>query len=216
MNMIKKDLILSLVVGIIVAIFAPVVLNNLDLKFLNYSWIQFYIASFLIFPLGAMVAFFIGAQLSEFRGSLLQITKFVEVGTMNTVTDFGILNSLILLTGHKSGAWVVLFNTISFSLAVVNSYFWNKKWTFEQSQSNKNNVSQFTQFVLVTLIGLIISNIIISLFQWIRVPANISADQWLNISKVLATLVSLVWNFLGYKLIVFKKNATNRNNFSGM
>lgn len=200
----KKDLILSLMVGVIVAIFVPIVLNNLDLKFLSYSWTQLYVASFVIFPLGAIAAFFVGAQLSKFWSPLLQITKFAEVGMMNTVLDFGILNLLLFLTSKNSGFWVLLFNTTSFSLAVVNSYFWSKNWTFEESQT-KNNISQFMQFVLVTLVGLVLNDGMVSVFQWIGTPANISANQWLNMSKVLATFVSLVWNFLGYKLIVFRK-----------
>ncbi len=31
-----------------------------------------------------------------------------------------------------------------------------------------------------------------------------SAARWLNIAKVLATVISLVWNFLGFKFFVFK------------
>ncbi len=207
--MTKKDLILSLIVGVIVAIFVPIVLNNLDLKILSYSWTQLYVASFVIFPLGAVAAFFIGAQLSKFWHPILQITKFAEVGMMNTVLDFGILNSLLFLTGKNSGFWVLLFNTISFSLAVINSYFWSKNWTFEGSQT-KNNISQFMQFVLVTFVGLILNDGMISVFQWIGTPASVSASQWVNISKILATALSLVWNFLGYKLIVFKKNIANQ------
>ncbi len=202
--MTKKDLILSLIIGVIVAIFVPIILNNLNLKFLNYSWTQLYVASFVIFPLGAIAAFFIGVQLSKFWSPLLQITKFAEVGMMNTVMDFGVMNSLIILAGHESGIWVVFFNTISFSLAVVNSYFWSKNWTFAGSPV-KSGFSQFLQFVLITSISLILNDGIVSIFQWIGALANISANQWLNISKVLATIVSLGWNFLGYKLIVFGK-----------
>ena len=204
----KKDLVLSLMVGVVVAIFVPIVINNLDLVFLNYSWTQLYVVSFMIFPLGAIAAFFVGAQLSKFWNPLLQITKFAEAGMMNTVLDFGVLNLLLFLTGKNLGVWVLLFNTTSFGLAVVNSYFWSKNWTFEGS-STKNNISQFIQFVLVTLVGLILNDGIVSIFQWIGAPINTSANQWLNISKVLATVVSLGWNFLGYKLIVFKKNTLN-------
>ncbi|MBU1563790.1 GtrA family protein [Patescibacteria group bacterium] len=133
-----------------------------------------------------------------------QFSKFVVIGFINTALDFAILNLLMWWTGIYSGSWIILLNIVSFSIAVFNSYFWNKYWTFKDK--DKIEAKEFSQFVIVTLIGLAInSSIIFEVTTLISPMFGLSPELWANLAKAAATGFSLIWNFAGYKFFVFKK-----------
>lgn len=137
-----------------------------------------------------------------------QFSKFVVVGLINTGIDFAILNALTILTGITQGVSMLLLNTISFTAATTNSYFLNKHWTFRDTGKEEEE-KKFFQFIAVSLIGAIINGGIVFAVTTYTKPAfgalGLGDQLWVNIAKVLATGISLVWNFLGYKFIVFKK-----------
>ena len=139
---------------------------------------------------------------------IAQISKFVVVGFVNTAIDFGVLNLLMWFTGIYSGKWIFLLNVIAFSAAVINSYFWNKYWTFRAGETREAaEVSkEFSQFVIVSLIGVAInSSIVFGIATYIPPVFGLGKELWANIAKAAATGISLAWNFIGYKFIVFKK-----------
>ncbi len=134
-----------------------------------------------------------------------QFIKFAIIGGINTVVDFGILNILIWLTGITEGNGLIPLNVISFSIAVVNSYFLNKKWAFKDQEVSDAG-KKFSKFLLVSLIGVVINTAIVRVVSTNVEPLfNLSPQLWVNAAKLTATAVSLIWNFIGYKLIVFKK-----------
>ncbi|MEX2054331.1 MAG: GtrA family protein [Candidatus Colwellbacteria bacterium] len=134
-----------------------------------------------------------------------QVAKFVVVGGLNTVLDFAVLNLLIALTGIATGGIFSLFKALSFSIAVVNSYFWNKHWTFEASGKNR---AEFIEFLLVSLVGAGINvGSASALVNYVEPLFGLGAIAWANLAALLATFLALAWNFLGYKLLVFKKGS---------
>jgi putative flippase GtrA len=67
-----------------------------------------------------------------------------------------------------------------------------------------NVVGQFLQFIIISLVGVLInSGIVYIIATWVN--SSTSKEVWVNIAKIVATVVSLIWNFVGYKFIVFKK-----------
>ncbi len=137
---------------------------------------------------------------------IAQISKFIIIGALNTAIDFGVLNLLMWWTGIYSGNWIILLNAISFSVAVTNSYFWNKYWTFRAKQEGGNRVKEFSQYVAVTLIGMAFNTAAVYLITTFIPPVSgIEKELWANLAKVVATGLSLIWNFIGYKFIVFRK-----------
>lgn len=134
-----------------------------------------------------------------------QFSKFVLIGGINTAIDFAVLNIEIKLTGITSGSGLFVLNTISFLVAVINSYFMNKYWTFQDVTRNREE-TKFAQFIAVSLAGSgINSSIVAGITTFIAPVFGISPVLWANVAKLLATGISLVWNFVGYKLFVFKK-----------
>lgn len=135
-----------------------------------------------------------------------QFSKFIIVGGVNTGIDVVILRVLVGITGITSGVGIILLNAVSFSVAVVNSYFMNKFWTFEDKTRTDKEPFKFSQFFAVSLIGISINSGVVYIITTFTQPAlNFSAANWVIVAKILATGFSLAWNFVGYKLFVFKK-----------
>lgn len=197
----KKDLKVAALAGILIAILAIPITSNLGLPPILKSFGNIFV-SVLLFILtvgGFLVLDFFSRWLTILR----QITKFVIVGGLNTFLDFAVLNFLIAWSGIAVGIGFSFFKGISFLVAGTNSYFWNKYWTFESS--NKKEL-EFVQFIVVSAIGLFINVGVASfIVNNIGAPGAISLALWANIGALIAVAASLIWNFLGYKFIVFRK-----------
>ena len=117
--------------------------------------------------------------------------KFLVVGTIGFVVDFG---TLTLLKETTSLATVVA-NTISFTMAVISNFTLNRYWTYPDSRS-KSIMSQMGQFAVVSIIGLAINNLILVLLEPVfdALLANLVIPGYIP-AKVIATIVVLFWNF---------------------
>ena len=128
---------------------------------------------------------------------------FAAIGGLNTILDFVILFGLTSL-----GISSLIANVFSTGITFINSFGLNKKITFKSvSKSKKELAREMALFIIVTLVGLwIIQGVIIFLtlpfFESILKNLKIS----LLISKLIATVFSLIWNFILYKKVVFNKN----------
>ncbi|MEK7634418.1 MAG: GtrA family protein [Patescibacteria group bacterium] len=152
-----------------------------------------------------------------------QVGKFAVVGVINTLVDVIILNSLVFL-GFTAiltifGQKFLIANIISVAIAMINSFILNKQWTFKTEGGNI--YKQIFQFLAITIIGMFvihqiifntlyyelpsISNLIILIIHFLKLN-NIFSDSFimLNFAKIIAIIGSLIWNFIGYKFIVFK------------
>jgi len=133
-----------------------------------------------------------------------QIFKFGVIGVFNTALDFGVLNLLMYLTGSYGGSGIIPLNIISFSVAVTNSYFWNKFWTFKDKTNTSSK--EFGQFVLVSVVGVALNTaMVFAITTFVPPVGGLGKEIWANLAKVAATGLSLVWNFIGYKFIVFRR-----------
>ena len=89
-------------------------------------------------------------------------------------------------------------------MAVVNSYVWNKYWTFKSGKSHKKE--EFFQFFAVSVVGFFL-NVGVAAFVVIVIgpKGNLTPEVWANVGALIATFILLLWNFFGYKIWVFKK-----------
>lgn len=127
--------------------------------------------------------------------------RFTIVGSINTVIDFSILFTLTTLFNVPKE----LANFISTFVAFLFSFFANKKYTFKST--SKNLKRQFLLFTVVTLFGLwVIQTIIIAAITPVFTNLGANKSTALLISKLLATIVSLIWNYTLYSRVVFKKS----------
>ena len=199
----QKDYFAISIIGFLFGLLLLPVLNNIKLPFFAVDFKNAFllVIGFVIF---ANLALWFASLLSRFVPIFLQVAKFAAVGGLNTLLDLGVLNVLILISGVAAGYWYPVFKGISFIIANINSYFWNKHWTF--GVSNSANIKEFSQFIAVSLVGFAINVGAASLLvNFIGSPESISPERWANIGALSATIFSLAWNFIGYKFFVFKK-----------
>ncbi|NLN70893.1 MAG: GtrA family protein [Chloroflexi bacterium] len=125
--------------------------------------------------------------------------KFSFVGVTGTIVDFGFMN-LLSLAFHLPLVWA---QGISFSIAVINNFLWNRYWTYPDSRS-KNIRTQLLQFVFINIIGILIRTPLISwlnnlIMQFlmrsgIQLPLeDIVISQ--NLALTISIAVILLWNF---------------------
>ncbi len=195
-----KDYYYAAIAGFFTGIFAIPTLWNIDIGVPRSA---LFVLPVVIAPLWAL-GVWIGGILARFAAFMAQFARFVAVGFLNTAIDFGILNVLNMLTGVSSGFWVAVLNVPGFLIAVVNSYLWNKLWVFQDRHEGESLFHDFPKFFAVIVSGLIINGgIVYGMTTLVGPMFDLSPERWLNISKVLATAISLVWNFAGLKFLVF-------------
>ena len=125
--------------------------------------------------------------------------RFVIVGGANTALDFAVLFLFVSLGLDK-----IASNYISTSVALVFSFFANKSFTFKNKSSNAKK--QFGLFLVVTLAGLwVLQTIIIWAVTTLLEQYISNESALLFIAKLIATVGSLIWNYLLYSRLVFKK-----------
>lgn len=151
-------------------------------------------------------------QKSSIKKIVAQFGKFFLVGTMNTLIDLVIINIETILSGVKQGPGYAVQKGASFLVAVTFSYFLNKNWTFEDS-SKEEQAKKFSQFLIVSIVGMIINVTVATLAVTYLKPivnntlqlAFLTDQLWVSIGALCGTAIGLIWNFIGYKFLVFKK-----------
>ena len=137
---------------------------------------------------------------------VLQLAKHILVGLLVVLVDLEIFTLLIGLFSVESGWFSGTAKAISFLVSVSTiKFFGNKYWAFEEKE--KNNIGrQFTVFLIVTLVGLIIDvSSFLCLIKIIVPQLGLTSRVWIKISVIIAAIIAAAWNFLTYKFIVFKK-----------
>lgn len=150
------------------------------------------------------------------KETAVQAGKFSMVGILNTIIDLGIFNVLIFIFKMNP----ITANIFAVGAAIINSFFWNKFWTFKDKET-KHVVKEVALFISLSLIGMLLNTSVLKLLSEIWVaPGNLAvtivhfiglssifSDEFvfINFAKAWGLGVSMIWNFLAYKKIVFKK-----------
>ena len=126
--------------------------------------------------------------------------RFGIIGGINTALDFGLLFVFSSLFGIPRG----FANMLSTSISFIFSFFANKRYTFKSS-SKENVVREMVLFTVVTLFGLwVIQGLIIHFLTPVIITLGTTEELALLASKLIATVASLIWNYLLYSRVVFK------------
>lgn len=196
---IKKNLVASSIAGVFIGVLSIPVIHNLTGS--NNALI--FIGLIILCFVGSVFATWVGYIIGKKIKVIFEVIKFGITGVLNTFVDFGVLNLLMFIFSAISGIWYAIFKSVSFLVAVINSYFWNKYWTF--GSKNKTNTTEATSFFVVSVIGFVI-NVATASLVVNMVPAiiNVSGMVWANIGALVGTMSAFIWNFFGYKFFVFK------------
>lgn len=196
-----RDLFFAALNGFVIGLLSPFIFHNLGAA-LPISPIWFALALSILSVIGVSLGYWLGKVLRPF---FYQLSKFGLVGVGNTVIDTGIFSFLIFLSGITDGLFITAFRTVSVFAAIVNSYLWNKYWSFQKKEDDEVS-KEFTHFVIISLIGMVINVGITSfLVNFVGPQAGFNPTAWATLAGIIPVPVVLIWNFVGYKLFVFKK-----------
>ncbi len=121
---------------------------------------------------------------------LAQFVKFGIVGVIAFAIDYGLL---VVLTEVFHIDYLISA-TISFTAAVVFNYLASMRYVFTHKEGMSRR-REFIIFVLLSIAGLLINNLML----WAGVEL-LSVDY--RITKLVATAVVMVWNFVTRKLLL--------------
>lgn len=147
---------------------------------------------------------------SEGKKNFLQLIKFALIGVSNTLVDYGVTFALNALFGI-----FFLARIIGYVCGILNSYFWNTRWTFREER--RRDAREVVSFLIVNLVTLGISLLLQGLFRdvlhlgdwWLNLAGEGFLTKLLNADRfcmLLAFPFTLLVNFLGNKLFVFNRN----------
>lgn len=199
----RSDYAVLLIISEINAVFVLLLFFTLRME-IPVTYETLYDAKWWIFVLSPAATFLFLRFFSRWS-SLVQFGKFCLISFSNLMIDFGVLNLLIYYFGVAEGFFYSVFKAVSFILANVNSYSWNKFWTFG-SKEVAGWVNQFVRFSAVVGVGLVINvaaaSAIVAKFGG---SGSLSPTVWANIGALVSLAVTLFWNFFGMKYLVFNR-----------
>jgi len=204
----KIDVVLALITGEITGWFFYGMLKNMGVTIRYLDW-----AAALVFPFLALFGLWVCFLLGKKFISIFQAAKYLLIGILATLIDLGVMNILITISGIATGMYYSVSKGISFLFATFSKYFGDKFWAFEQMEKEEMK-KEFAKFFLVTLVGLVINVYIASIvvnFLGYHIVTLFGSQLGLNekmianVGAIVAAIAVAVWNFVGYKFIVFKK-----------
>ena len=124
------------------------------------------------------------------RKLLIQIFKFAIVGGTAFVIDFVFLYIFREFCHFP----VLISNTLSFCISVIYNYIASVKWVFDVNKE-KDAKKQFVIFIVFSVIGLILNNVI----MWITVDF---LSIYYLLAKIIATIIVMIFNFVTRKIFL--------------
>ncbi len=141
------------------------------------------------------------------RKEAKRFLKFMFVGAMGAVVDFGALN----LLAHVFDVPVTIAGIISFSLAVTSNFIWNRYWTYPESRAFPA-IPQYLQFFVINATALLIRIPILALvpgpvinfFESAGVAPGTAEVLGNNFALAVAVGIAMFWNFFVNRFITYR------------
>ena len=136
---------------------------------------------------------FRGIFLKPTTNVILQFLRYVFVGGIATVADWGVLFFLTEAFGLHP-----LFSAIfAFFAGLVVNYFLSRLFVFKANESRYSRAGEFVAYSLIGAVGL-------GLTEGIMYITIAMAGNHYMIGKVIATVIVLLWNYIARRKIVYK------------
>jgi putative flippase GtrA len=126
-------------------------------------------------------------------GLLAQITRFVLVGGLSAIVDYGTYQGFLAL-----GVWVHLAKALSFVLGTTCAYLLNRRWTFN-AKGGTGSALKFTMLYTVTFfVNIGVNALMLSILN------DFSGEK--SVAWVIAQGTATVINFVMLRLVVFRND----------
>jgi len=197
-----RDVAYAIITGVTTGLLTWLSLHLLEKKLpydLSFNWLPIIIP--VLWILGVQFGYVLGTWMAFFN----QFGKFAAIGFTNFAVDSAVLNILLSESQIHAGFWYSVFTGISFCVAVIHSYFWNRTWSFEsrEQQTSKEFATFFAIMVISLLIKVGTAAVVVNV---IGAQFDIDGETWGNVGNIIGSAAALIFSFVGFKLVVFKKN----------
>ncbi len=153
-----------------------------------------------LYWVGNFFLFEIGEKSSRFTA----VTRFLIIGILNTLVDLGVLSFFLFFNPTKTSGWYyVSFKSLSFLLALMNSYYFNSHFSFGDAQKTTSG-ERLSKFLVVSLCSFAVNVNLASLINRANF-LSLNHGLWGVLSAFLASVFGIIINFIGYRFWVFKK-----------
>ena len=123
-----------------------------------------------------------------------QLIKFGLVGGIAFLIDYGIMVFLTEVFKIPS----LISAAISFTVSVIFNYIASVKWVFDVDKEKNSKTKELVVFILLSIVGLGINELI----MWIM---DKEFGIYYMISKIVATIVVMCYNFITRKLFLERR-----------
>jgi Predicted membrane protein len=150
------------------------------------------------------------------KNFIVQALKYGVVGVMNTlITAFTIWILMHFVFGIKgdmtaSTVAVSVSNTIGYIVGVINSFLWNRSWTFKSEKNWMSDLWKFTAaFLICFLSQLVLVNLLNTYVNLTSLQFTLFGKEFPVSFAYICQLIGIVFysvmNFLCNKYYTFKK-----------
>ncbi len=195
------DIIFALVCGKVVGFVIGEILTGLGFNSSIYLFVFLWVMLPLMALCGLWLAFLIGRKMIfVFEGA-----KFFLVGAFCTVIDLKFFELLVWVFTFIIFVDPLIFKSISFILATSLKYWGNKYWAFGKHEKEDMG-KEISKFFVITLLGLVVDIGIFYYATKILGPQfGLNFAIWTKVSVIASAIGAALFNFIGYKFLVFKK-----------
>lgn len=119
--------------------------------------------------------------------------------------SLGLAFLALVVGGSSSSQGTGFYLVLIAALALSEVFLWKKFrliWPKKMFEANRELILFFAVSIVGTLIN---SGIVVLITSYVDPVFGLKAEPWLNVAKAAATGISLVWNFVGYKVLVFRR-----------
>ncbi len=137
--------------------------------------------------------------LLEHKPVVYQFLRFACIGFLNTGLNFLIYNSLSKALHISQGWQLGVIAGVGFVFAVVQSYLWNRVWTF----GNEQGVSLWNNIVRLFTVGFLGGLAVV--FVFIASSPQVSAPYWFYALVLVVYLIveTVLWRRFGFHIADF-------------
>jgi putative flippase GtrA len=121
------------------------------------------------------------------------------VGVVAFCAEYGSFYGL-----YVEAKWpLYIANSISFGLGLLTSFLLNRLWTFSHKKYQKKPAHQFSFYMILALINLVLTNLLVGWLKFMGVNPRIG--------KLAAMIITSLWNYILFKLIIFTHQPPEAN-----
>lgn len=128
-------------------------------------------------------------QPASIKLAIIQLVKYSIIGIFNTLIGLGVIyfSYNILKLNY------IVSNAIGYIFGLINSFFWNKNWTFQSSKSTARSIFPFLLVFLLSYFG----NLAIVIFSvdYLGIHPNIAQLFGILTYSTINFVLNKFWTF---------------------